>query len=166
MCTCKDLWKYTDEKRIKKECITTDTCPEGYLTIVSTKECYAGSSCPSEYAQFEDKCYDKDKCPEDVNTKYDEIAQKCVCAYKWYKESGKEKCLSKDSDCPLDYQYLNIATNECSKALNTEDSDKALYEFNYIFYSSCPENTIIDEDLSLEATWLGKEYDVFLSAQI
>ena len=145
LCTCKYLWKYTDEKRIKKECITTDTCPEGYLTIVSTKECYAGSSCPSEYAQFEDRCYDKDKCPEDVNTKYDEIAQKCVCAYKWYKESGKEKCLSKDSDCPLDYQYLNIATNECSKALNTEDSDKALYEFNYIFYSSCPENTIIDE---------------------
>ena len=145
LCTCKDLWKYTDEKRIKKECINTDICPEGYLTIVNTKECYEGTSCPSEYAQFEDKCYDKDKCPEDVNTKYDEIAQKCVCAYKWYKESGKEKCLSKDSDCPLDYQYLNIATNECTKALITEDSDKRLYEFNYIFYSNCPENTTIDE---------------------
>ena len=146
MCLCKNLWKYIDEYMQKKECIIADICPYGYLLIESTKECYDGSKCPNEYAQYENTCYDKDKCPQDLNTKYDEITQKCICAYKWYKtESGAEKCLSEKSDCPGDYPYLNIATNECSKELNLEDSDKALYEFNYIFYSNCPENTTKDK---------------------
>ena len=144
MCICSNLWKYIDSKRSKKECIKETNCPTGYLLIDSTNECYFGDNCPNEYAQFEKTCYEKNNCP--LNTKYDEISQKCICANKWYiTESGEEKCLSENSDCPGDYPYLNIATKECTKGANTDESDKILYEFNYVFYSNCPENTIKDE---------------------
>ena len=148
MCECIKLWKYEDEATKKKiVCLSTDVCDNEYLLIKSTNQCIKDDKCPSEYAQFDKTCYNKDECPKELNTKYDEITQKCICEYKWYfdTESETQHCLSENGECPADYQYYNYATKECTKT-NTEISENNLYEFNYIFYSNCPENTIIDEN--------------------
>ncbi len=148
MCECIKLWKYEDEATKNKiVCLSTDVCDNEYLLIKSTNQCIKDDKCPSEYAQFDKTCYNKDECPKELNTKYDEITQKCICEYKWYfdTESETQHCLSENGECPADYQYYNYATKECTKT-NTEISENNLYEFNYIFYSNCPENTIIDEN--------------------
>ena len=140
-----EIWRWSNKKKIV--CLSTDVCDNEYLLIKSTNQCIKDDKCPSEYAQFDKTCYNKDECPKELNTKYDEITQKCICEYKWYldSESETQHCLSENGECPADYQYYNYATKECTKT-NTEISENNLYEFNYIFYSYCPENTIIDEN--------------------
>ena len=142
MCKCKNLWKNENGKKV---CLDLTSCPEGSLLIKRTNECYSGSTCPSEDPLIYDKiCYEKDNCPKDLNTKYDETINKCICVNKWYKESEKEKCLGENSECPPDYPYLNSLTKECYKKQENIETD--LYEYNYVYYKNCPEKTIKDEN--------------------
>ena len=138
-CECKNLWKY-EEDRKTKICLTDNSCENEYLLIKSTNECYKGDKCPkSNPLLFENICYEKNNCPNDLNTKYDDINDKCICVNKWYKQEGKITCLPESSDCPSGYPYLIYSTKQCIE--NESDAPEGLYEFNSIFYKNCPEKT-------------------------
>ena len=138
-CECKNLWKY-EEDRKTKICLTGNSCENEYLLIKSTNECYKGDKCPkSNPLLFEKICYEKNNCPNDLNTKYDDINDKCICVNKWYKQDGKITCLPESSDCPSGYPYLIYSTKQCIE--NESDAPEGLYEFNSIFYKNCPEKT-------------------------
>ena len=140
ICKCIKLWKYVPEGII--ECLNSniDTCENGYLLIKATNECYQGDTCPTKYPlKFGKTCYETNKCPEDLNTKYDEINNRCICVNKWYSTSSNEIfCLSMNANCTSDYPYFNYETKEC-KIDKTDTS--SYYEFNYGFYKQCPVNT-------------------------
>ena len=144
ICKCKNLWKYEeeeDEQKKTKICLNENSCPTDYLLISNTKECYHSDKCPKEAPLIFDKvCYEVNNCPIHLNTKYDEINQKCICVNKWYKtDSETINCLSENSECPNDYKYLNYQTNECKQT--KEEFETELYEFNFVFYNNCPEKT-------------------------
>ena len=141
-CECKNLWEYEDGKT--KKCLSENICGDEYLLIKSTNECYKSVKCPkSSPLLFEKICYEKNNCPKDLNTKYDDINEKCICVNKWYKQEDKITCLSESSDCPSDYPYFIYSNKECIK--NKEDA-LDLYEFNSIFYKNCPEKTKKDDN--------------------
>ena len=142
ICECKNLWKYEEDGKTKT-CLTENNCGNEYLLIKSTNECYKGDKCPkSNPLLFENICYEKNNCPKDLNTKYDDINEKCICANKWYEQENKIICLSESSDCPQDFPYLIYSTKECIKK---ESATEDLYEFNSIFYKNCPEKTKKDD---------------------
>ena len=143
MCKCKNLWKYENGKIV---CLDSTSCPDNSLLVKRTNECYIGETCPREDPLIYEKiCYAKYNCPEDLNTIYDEINNKCACLNKWYKVDGKENCLKDTSDCPDDYPYFNSITKECVKT-QEEITETDLFEFNNIYYRNCPLKTIKDEN--------------------
>ena len=79
ICICNNLWKYDNDDISKIECLNEENCENGYLLIDETKECYNGAQCREEYPLlFNNKCYNKDNCPE--NTIYKEDSPKtCSC---------------------------------------------------------------------------------------
>ena len=144
-CNCQNLWKYNEKNKI--ECLNLNSCPSNYLLVNSIKECYEGTECPkTDPLLFNNVCYKINNCPTNLNTKYDEINQKCVCEDKWFKitDTNSINCLSKNIKCPADYPYLEYETNECKK--NKNEFSETLHEFNNIFYLNCPEKTKLDEE--------------------
>ena len=143
-CKCPYLWKYIENETGKIECLPGDDCPDDYLLISHTNECYKNSICPKNAPYiFDKKCYEKDKCPQDLNTKEDEINQKCICLNRWYKDSHII-CLGETNDCPGDYPYYDPITKECQQNKPTGSSTDQLYqlfEFNYTLYRNCPDKT-------------------------
>ena len=142
-CECKKLWEYDQDGKTKK-CLTLDSCDDEYLLIKSTNECYKGDKYPkSSPVLFENICYEINNCPSNLNTKYDDINEKCICVNKWYKVDEKIICLPESSDCPSDYPYLIYSTKKCIKK---GDAPNNLYEFNYTFYKNCPKKTKKDDN--------------------
>ena len=146
VCVCKNLWKYNEVDISKKDCLDTDECGNDFLLIVATNECYKGTVCREENPLlFNNKCYNKNNCPE--NTLYKEDSPKtCSCVNYYYIDSNDHnyiKCLPNDDKCPNDYPNLIISKNKCVENDNEELNN--LYSFNKIYYNNCPTYTKYDE---------------------
>jgi hypothetical protein len=85
---------------------------------------------------FNNKCYES--CPN--NTKIDEnsnIPKLCICNNLFYIYEGKQICIDSDN-CLSEYPYLKPGTSECSKCY---------YKYKDECYSSCPNNTYINQTI-------------------
>ena len=152
ICKCKDYSEYSNDMK----CLLLEDClneinEQKYSVIEKIKKCFPhedDKKCPEEYPiYFNGYCYKagncaiKEDCPE--NAEYNNFTQAFECKYKWYKDDSKIICLQKDSNCSPVYKYYVESTKEC---LKTAITDEKFYLFNYVYYLSCPEDTIQEEN--------------------
>ena len=139
-CKCNKYSDYEDETH----CL--DECPDSFSTINGENKCYQqreSQLCPKEYPLYVNgKCYKDGECPSNMD--YNKFSKICSCKDKWHIEENVNgpptiNCHIIGSNCTRDYPYLVLSSRECRKTIDTN-----LWEFNYILYSSCPENTIED----------------------
>ena len=84
---------------------------------------------------FNNKCYKI--CPN--ITKFEEFSNSSILNNLFYLKEGKQICVDSDI-CPIEYPYLKPNTSECSK--------KCYYKYNNECYSSCPNNTYINQTIN------------------
>ena len=144
MCKCAE---YTDYENDMK-CFTLENCLNGiendkYSVIEKIKKCFKqneNKKCPDDYPiYFNGYCYKPGNDEHPENAKYNNFTQSFECENKWYNDGSKIICLVKESNCNQVYKFLVESTKEC---LKDELSDEKFYLFNYVYYLSCPVNTI------------------------
>ena len=144
MCKCAEYSEYNNDMI----CLTSEECLNGkdsstYSVIEKIKKCFkqdGDKKCPEEYPiYFNGYCYKpgNDETPE--NAKYNNFTQSFECENKWYKDDSKIICLVNVSNCNQVYKYYVNSTREC---LKEELTDGNFYLFNYVYYLSCPVETI------------------------
>jgi hypothetical protein len=153
ICICAEYSDYDNET----ECLTLDEClalkdgKEEYSVIEKIKKCYKqvnDTKCPTDYPiYFNGYCYKAGKCGNNEDdcpryAEYNNFTQTFECKFKWYiNENSRIICLPNQSDCSQEYPYLVNSTNQCTKQIN---GTSKYYSFNFIYYLSCPENTIVN----------------------
>ena len=107
-------------------CVNMDSCTNKIIS--ETKECVG--HCPSEYCEFGDFCYHKDKTGE-YNLIYQDIDlpyKTCKCQSNKYKKKEGNKveyeCIEQGEPCG-DGKFYNLDTGECVE--NCDEDDK-IYE--------------------------------------
>ena len=148
-CKCKDetTWYRNESNTIicsedKKDCQSFDShAPFKYL-IFETWECV--DECPDEYPYFfNNYCFKNcNSAASILHVIYDGIFE-CQCNNLWYNETSTNSkiCIDPEiKECILynekNLKYKINSTNEC-----VEKCPDEMYEFNYICYDKCPENT-------------------------
>jgi hypothetical protein len=154
VCKCKEYSEYDNNTHCLtlEKCLTLKDGKEEYSVIEKIQKCYkqqGEKKCPEDYPiYFNGYCYKAGKCePESdcpSNAEYNNFTQTFKCKYKWYiDENSRIVCLQNISNCSQKYPYLVNSTNQCLDKDSAENS--TFYLFNYVFYLSCPENTIATE---------------------
>ena len=162
VCICAEYSNYENSMEclsLEEDCLKkNDNGEEEYSIIEKIKKCFKqqkNAKCPAEYPiYFNGYCYkagkcgngENDDCP--LNAEYNNFTQTFEFKYKWYIDvNSKIICLQENSNCPQSYPYFVKSTNQCTKEI--EENSK-FYLFNYIYYLSCPENTIIQSENAFE----------------
>ena len=163
-CVCKNLY-YFDEEEKKTKCLPDDIshCYDDnnpypykiqlYGTFQCLNRCDYISSLNGEY------CYknEEDACKDDLDIysilRTDDTGKRCVCPYKFYREtSGKKHCLEEFSECSLTYSLYVPETMECVN--NCGNTDLFKKQFKIFCLRICPfGSTEVTDQCTCDNLW-------------
>ena len=124
-----------DNERIynyKNICLSLEEKPNNYEVIGNNFVRICDNL--SDYF-FNNECYEN-SCPENTKLNESETSKKiCICNNLFYLDNGNQICIN-DIKCPDEYPFLKPGTSECTKCF---------FLYHEECFSSCPENTYINE---------------------
>ena len=140
-CICKNLYYY-DEINNKIVCLPeniincydSDNTGDYKIKMYQTSQCV--KHCEHIPSLNGEICYknEEDACKEDLySSTYN--GEKCVCLYKFYKDSNNKKiCLEESAECPSDYSLYVPETMECVRTCSGDFSKN----FRTFCLRACP----------------------------
>ena len=140
-CICKNLYYYDEgEKKIECldeiiiNCYDSDNTGDYKIKMYQTSQCV--KHCEHIPSLNGEICYknEEDACKEDLySSTYN--GEKCVCLYKFYKDSNNKKiCLEESAECPSEYSLYVPETMECVGTCSGDFSKK----FRTFCLRACP----------------------------
>ena len=148
-CICKYYKYYLNNDLYNYICFSEKEKCKQYIPVLDSKICLNSINDCIElgYKIFNNECFSQD-CP--INTGLKEV-QHCFCLYYFYNDSNSYNCFSNEETCESkNYKYSNLHSKECFSSI--EDCISKGYNYiymNYCYKDSCPENTEIDETISI-----------------